>query len=831
LDQQFVNKPFLLKISYKNTAKTPIPVKSVLEDGAYKMLGGLKSTPDNKIWSTELIEISPEKLKTNCDGKYCLSIDLRDFDKDLQVFQIKILNKTPIKDKSSPASVNEIYGFEDRFAWGLVCYPPQIGDYKIKLDDKTCHSGKRSLMVECLKKDETTSWGGAYYDMAVKGGTNYKLSLFAKAENINEARLKCYYNNITPKTLDIYEFKNGSYDWKKHKFLLRTPENCTSMRFYFQIGSPKGKIWFDDIKLEEVDKKSSRMLTHNGKVYLYDPRAEERDPELPDNVLKKYETQGCIPYLRKNLRGFYPDSVPQKNEIKNDIKTFVCPGECASGWFMLYGLKDIKGLSVSINDDLSCENKIIKGENITIKQIKCWAKPCNDEFNSHRYYIIPELLEKNKAVDLGKHNNVAFWVQMKIPEKTGPGTYVLKLQIKSGGKLLFSMPVSIEVLPFMLESPKGINWIMHSADLRSRYEDKDHKYTDEELCKYLSDMADYGITGIFSMPYGNLDYLKKTASLVKKVGFKGPFIVLSFTENKIKRKYKIKGLTRSVFPEMKDPEFQKEVVNELKRMDAIVRAEGINDWYYHGFGEVNDFQPEWIEHGVFVAKMAKKAGVKLYTTLYPIEIIKQLFPYAEGGINSSTGLGVSSELNFIYLELAKKYNISSLTLSGIYTGQTGGMMPNRYMAGFLIYKAGAQGHVSWTYQRVRSKGGPNSWGRICLAYPAYKISSEEVSISTLQWEGIREGIIDYKYLYVLRQWIKKAKDKGLIKEAQKAQNALDKIIQKMPWGDEYSVGNSYSNPGNFSNEDAMECRRKIADIIIELKDQMEKRTGKVSGLR
>lgn len=817
-------KPSFVEIKYKNSANTPISLKmwsGIKNEDGYEILRELKGGKTDNEWTTECIELPMEKLKINEDGFYTFAIDLGNINTELPVSELKVFIKTPGNGKIYVASEKDKLGFEDKLSWNLTCYPPKIKDYEAKLDKQTYRSGKYSLMIKCLKKDEATSWGGAFYDIKVKEETNYKLTVYAKAQDVNGAGLMCYYNGVKPKTIDSYKFDNGTYDWTKYEFRLRTPKGNKSIRCYFRVGG-KGIIWFDDIKIEEIPAEKAQMLVHAGKTYLYDPRAEKQDTPLSADVLKKYSSKSCIPYIRKNLRGFYPDSVPQPDEVKETVSAFACPGQYATGWFMVYGLEDIKGLTVSIAENLSCKNNVIRKEDIQIKYIRCWETPYSQFYNSYRYFIIPELLEKNRAINISKNTSAAFWIQLKVPDPITPGDYNSKLLVKSGDKILSEIDLKIGVLPFKLEQPEGINWQVVS-DLNSRYKDKNHQYTDEELLRYLSDMKDYGITSIFDMSYGNLDYTRRTARLFKKTGFKGPLIIHSFAEAKVKAKHNIKGATRSSFPEMNDPAFQQEVIEEIKQMDAIIREEGVTDWYYHGFGETNDYQPEWLKHAIFSSQMATKAGVKLFTTLYPIEIIKILFPYIKDGINVSAFFASDPEKNAIYHKLAKENNISLWGVSGIYTGQTGGMMPNRYNTGFLMYKTGGQGHETWTYQRVESKGGPNPWNRIlCMAYPAPEISEKEVSISTLQWEGVREGIDDYKYLYTLEQWIKKAKKKGFIKEAQEAEKKLDKIVKEMPWTGDFVIGNSYLKPGNFTEDDAMKCRWKIANLIIELKNYIEK---------
>lgn len=817
-----VMTPSFIEIKYKNTAKRPIGLKIYSGTGSndgYETFKELEDGKNNNEWTTECFEVPQRKMKINDDGFYVFAIDLRDINVELPVSELKVFIKA--EGKILPEGENARFGFEDELSWNLVCYPLKVKDYESRLDKEVFRSSKSSLMIKCMKKDETTSWGGAFYDIKVKGEANYKLTVYAKAQDISGALLMCYYNGVKPKTLDAYHFDNGTYDWRKYEFKLRIPKDSKSVRCYFRVGG-KGTIWFDDVKIEEIPDEKCQLFTHNGKSYLYDARTEKNDPALSENILKKYSSRACVPYIRKNLRGFYPDSVPQPDEVKDAVNIFACPGQYAAGWLMVYGLEDIKDLSVNVANDLSYKNETIKKEGFQVKYIKFWKAPWNDEYNSWRYFIVPELLVKNRIVDVAKNTNAGFWIQLKVPAQAVSGNYTSRIQVQSGNKLLAEIPLNIEILPFVLEQPEGINWIVHSADLLERYRDKSHEYTDGELCRYLSDMRDYGITGIFEAPYGNLDYTRRTAHLFKKTGFNGPLIIHSFLEEKAKAKHNIKSKTRSVFPEMQDTAFHDEVVNDIKEVDAIIKKEGVKEWYYHAFGEVNDYQPDWIKHAVFISQMATRAGIKLYTTLYPVEIIKQIFPYMNGGINTSGFFASNPEKNSIYHKLAKEHNISLYNLSGIYTGQTGGMMPNRYFAGFLLYKAGAQGHVTWTYQRVGSKGGPNPWGRKCMAYPACEISEKEVSISTLQWEGVREGIEDYKYLYTLTQWINRAKENGFIREAVETQKKLDKMVKTMPWGNDFEFGNSYLKPGNFTDDDAMQCRREISKMIIELKNYIEK---------
>ena len=93
-----------------------------------------------------------------------------------------------------------------------------------------------------------------------------------------------------------------------------------------------------------------------------------------------------------------------------------------------------------------------------------------------------------------------------------------------------------------------------------------------------------------------------------------------------------------------------------------------------------------------------------------------------------------------------------------------------------------------------------------------------MSIPTLQWEGIRKGIIDYKYADTLKKYIQKTKAKGFGQDAAKSEKILQDCMSRVPWYDEYKSGDCYSLPGNFTNDKADKLRWMLAQEIIRLKE-------------
>ena len=113
---------------------------------------------------------------------------------------------------------------------------------------------------------------------------------------------------------------------------------------------------------------------------------------------------------------------------------------------------------------------------------------------------------------------------------------------------------------------------------------------------------------------------------------------------------------------------------------------------------------------------------------------------------------------------------------------------------------------------------------MCIVYPS--LGKGAPFIPTLQWEGIREGIDDYRYLYTLNSLIekmKKSKDVSKLLEAKRVEKELNQMLQTMPWQHTLSVrklgldGFAEKYPASeFTNTDANRYRKQIAGWIVNL---------------
>ena len=81
---------------------------------------------------------------------------------------------------------------------------------------------------------------------------------------------------------------------------------------------------------------------------------------------------------------------------------------------------------------------------------------------------------------------------------------------------------------------------------------------------------------------------------------------------------------------------------------------------------------------------------------------------------------------------------------------------------------------------------------------------------TLQWEGIREGVDDYKYVFTLRALIAEAKATRrapCVDAAAAGERGLSELLGGMPW---------LCVDGQFTNGDANRARQRVAELTLRV---------------
>ena len=725
------------------------------------------------------------------------------------------------------AAENLIYlcGFEDGLkGWEGLHTGTGENRFEAYVDKEIFHNNSPAISIRSIPGAEADYAWISRKGISVEKGEVYKLSLYVKADSISGiSAVHLHWPN--KRGFDAYELTTGTNDWKEYELSFIAQADFLDIALLL---SGKGQVWFDDLRLRKssIQQMDSKTIIRKQTVFNYIPRRSTPDRPLA-GITPNENKKGYVVFRRAEPRDLYPDSVPDRAEVITGLQIKATPGEYEPAWFSIYTLKDLKHVKVTIIDDLRLKGgkATIDRKNIVLRAVKCW--PQRTSWASKSYYVIPELLEKKDSVeDMAKGSAQTFWLTVRVPDVITPGEYSTRLLISAAGGGSIVLPLKLSVLPFELKSPPDRYWVMWTSDYG--YD----KMSREELRRELADMKEHGINSVlfFAPGLGDIGFKQKDGQIIfsslklaeiqalrRELKLDGPLFLYWAGELETRALSLIGQKIGQVDPDARE---MREVVKKaFLAVDRFIKetgGEGYGDWYYLGWDE-----PQlWSGGGkrsLYEHALAKEAGVKSLVTISGGELAKKLSSYVTG--MCWAGAPESEDVNRLRKLGEQEYWWYG---SGVYDGQEGGMMPNRYLCGFLFHKTGAKGQVSFIYTRMGVTGDPyDDFDGEDEGYSEPKdgmivYPSAEGPMPTLQWEGIREGIDDYKYIYTLETLIEKAKkdDKSKLL-AEKIEKRLSGIMASCPWGQ----GNINSDNAAYpicSNHRAQSIREECISLILQL---------------
>lgn len=696
------------------------------------------------------------------------------------------------------------------------------------ITDKIAHSGKRSLFISSDNSDYKNGWASLFIPLSDK--KIYNLSFWLKIKDIN---IDFTHNTNRDKALSVaclfydkhgYMFYSdrivwefGTFDWNKYSSCIKAPPESKYMKLKIGLNNTSGSVWMDDISLEE--EKNSLILSVHGKEFV---GINQKNKNSKFNASPEELANGAVAFRSEKGEEILPWSSPERGEVINKIQLSAAAGEYEAASFALYALRDLKNLKVSLKTP-------IPGISTDIRIVECRPQLLTHDKEERRYSVMPEILTKEFPLLLARGTSQEYRIIFNVPEKAEGGDYDSVLHIESDDQKSFDIPLELHVYPFKLLMPENKFWCIGTTSLFCG----DRKRIETEL----ADIKEHGANSVtmspnirFSFsdgqPEANEDDLKKFKLFLacyKKAGFSGPLILRfgSGIERNISR-----GLKKGNYEEDPgkgnwSPALRENFKKAIGRIIVTLKESGLYEQcYYSGEDEPGVHGKKSQAMALMQYSLAKEAGMKTFVTA-DVDFTREMSEYLDIADYSLEFMALDKKQNAErQKDVQKSGNKMWWYGSGCYDGQNG-LMPNRYLTGFLNWKTGAEGHHSWIY--YWPFGDPYDdfdSGRkdFCIVYPSKEPWKKP--IPTLQWEGIREGIDDARYVYTLEYYIKKCHDSGdeeLRAKAADAGTKLKGILDSVPWFKEYERDKSL-----FANASADHLRSKIAGMIISLKADLEK---------
>ncbi|MDG1462309.1 MAG: LamG domain-containing protein, partial [Gammaproteobacteria bacterium] len=350
-----------------------------------------------------------------------------------------------------------------------------------------------------------------------------------------------------------------------------------------------------------------------------------------------------------------------------------------------------------------------------------------------------------QPVDIIAGTNRQFWVTVKVPEAAVPGIYNGNIELVSGDISLGFLPIELEVLPFKLAPSMLVYSIFHRARLDDRKPEgtiSSELRSEAQYSAELNNLVAHGITQPNLYQKHNSQMFRRALELRREAGID-------------QRELFLIGLPAVPGEGNTVPAGFGNYVRDTTKK---VRPYGVEQLYVWGRDEA---KADRLIEQEKVWAYARELGAKVFVA-----------GYHTTGVTGPGNFDLMGPLHDTFVainpvtreESARWHGIGKRILS--YQNPTGGMerpLTFRQNLGLYLWQMNYDGAMPYAYQD--SFG--NSWNDFDhKTYRDHNFVYPTVDgvIDTMQWEGLREGVTDVRYLSTLFEAMEISTDMPLLDE-------------------------------------------------------------------
>jgi hypothetical protein len=604
--------------------------------------------------------------------------------------------------------------------------------------------------------------------------------------------------------------------------IYRTPEN-DDMRVVFPAA---GFVHFRlDARLEDaggelISHLRQSLATAYGSWFK---EVEHVEAHTPAPVSAADRQRGYQVFRRGEPGEIRPTSFPAAGEVVERVEAQATPGEFETVFFAFYPLRNGKKARLRLAEPVSPEGRRLPLAAIDVRMVRCWPQRTN--WRSSTFHVIPELLEPGDTFSPRQGIPQQVALAVRVPADAAPGVYTAPLQLELDGTGSRAVDFVFRVLPYRLLPPPGITWGLYPDSGRWK------GWPEARIRAELENFANHGITALMTYPLRFVDFtyaggkvhadfrvFQRQIDLAREVGLGGPMVVSIQSSESFIRKLIGAADTRET------PEYLAAYRQMLALIGAQAKKGKWPEFCLHSVDEPNS--GDKAKRAVRTLTLIKQAGFKTFNTCYGDFVRTHLDPVLDYRCYNNIGylsMETPEKTAALRRETLAAGDVFWWYGTGCYTNrgliQDGNMISNRFMGGIHFLRTRATGAWAWTFLRVN--GSPESdfdgppghrLKDACIAYPT---PDGHGLVATIQWEAIREGVDDYKYIYTLYETLKQAaasRNPATRLEAEKIRADLETAIDRLPWT---TMG------GKVTNGDLDLLRGRIADWTIRLRGQLK----------
>ncbi len=222
-------------------------------------------------------------------------------------------------------------------------------------------------------------------------------------------------------------------------------------------GLALGLLCLFGIPTTDLDLATVKRFVYKGRSFIRIPWRKEVPSFSPTPHERR---RGYVVFVPSEFDGISLVRKPQREEVRMEVSAFATPGEYEPLTFALHALKDLHGVKVLLSPLRGEGGERISQEALDLRFVRCWAQ--RTTWNASTFYVIPELLEHFKALDIPAGLTKQFWIMVHVPEDARPGLYEGEARVEPENAPPVTVKLRLRVLPFRLLKPRGKIWGLYS---------------------------------------------------------------------------------------------------------------------------------------------------------------------------------------------------------------------------------------------------------------------------------------------------------------------------------------------------------------------------------
>lgn len=632
------------------------------------------------------------------------------------------------------------------------------------------------------------------------------------------------------------------------------------------------RVYFDFIKLVPAEAKMEYpvpegvlpTVTREKRKYPAERVAErlKSNPKYRERIyisgktlpepLEASKKAGFMLYPVNYMDMIFPESYPDTDTTAPVLEISAAKDEFEPGSFCVIPLQKSEKFSLKVTPLANGKN-LIGTDNIKLGFVRHLPRRTIACYGASEYMNGPQYIEGNIPETLPENKVSQFFLTVHVPTDAAPGEYTGAVEIVSG-KNVRQLPVKLTVYPFALDRTHGYDIGMSTAMQNIGFAND---------AEELKDLRDHNINTLFIQTGIGGDYVEisgdtpenikidyensrlfKIMKEMKRLGYEGHVRMECSFALRFAQKF---------LPDKKA--YDRAIVNIMSAINNHAKANGYPAMCFQLYDEIVS-HPHMLDAYYQGIKKLKAAGItilgnhmwKKTTRSYP-EKVARCIPYIDifsMRYNSRNLWYVDSwyEIEDV-CEAEGKILHAYNSNNAITFTQTETM---RYMVGWFFRTAGkkTRGHGTWCYQWPN--GNPyedfDSSGSDWIYHYPPNPQENIAGGPAVNWECMREGVDDLRYILTLENLIRQAEKASNKTAAVSGKKLLKKLsrtfdVEEMsrrcifleqkweksgtlPDGKLYASG-SFDIPNGVKPADYDVFRKKIAQEIINIKNQLEKK--------